>query len=77
MSSFGSMMMHTTGSHKFNIVLRMIAKKSNILINQYGIFDIYTKKKLGGETELSIFKNIKTKNHPNRKVWVHPIDRDI
>jgi len=54
-TSFGAFMLHTTGDNIFNIILRKKAKKKNLKLNQYGIYDIINNKKLAGETEQSIF----------------------
>lgn len=74
LGSFGAMMMHTTGSHQNNILLRMIAKRAGEKLNQYGVWD-KDNNQIGGATELSVYKGLKTKKWPDGKEWKHPKER--
>lgn len=53
---YGAALFYFTGSREHNIQLRTIAKKKGWKINEYGVFDIKSGKKLAGETEVSIYK---------------------
>jgi DNA polymerase (family 10) len=54
--SFGAALAFFTGSKQHNIRLREMAVKRGIKINEYGIFDVKTAKKLGGRHESDIYK---------------------
>lgn len=54
--SLGAALLYFTGSKEHNIRVRELAVKKNLKINEYGIFNIKTKKRLGGETEEEIYK---------------------
>lgn len=54
--SFGAALAYFTGSKQHNIRLREMAVKSGLKINEYGIFDVKTEKKLGGRHEGDIYK---------------------
>lgn len=54
--SFGAALAYFTGSKQHNIRLREMALKSGLKINEYGIFDVKTGKKLGGRHEGDIYK---------------------
>lgn len=53
-------LLYFTGSFEFNIEMRKNAKNNGYLLNEYGIFDKYTKKRIkkteGFSTEKDIFK---------------------
>jgi len=68
---FGGMLMHTTGPGRYNVHLRMIAKRAGGKANQYGVFD-KDGKQIGGETESSYYKALKSKKNPEGKEWKHP-----
>ncbi|MBI4743482.1 MAG: DNA polymerase/3'-5' exonuclease PolX [Actinobacteria bacterium] len=51
---YGSALQYFTGSKEHSIHLRDIAKKRGLKINEYGIFNVKTDKKLGGEREEDI-----------------------
>ncbi len=54
--SFGSAILHSTGSGKFNMGLRSFAKRKNLLLNQYGLIDRQTRQPVvDSSTELRIF----------------------
>ena len=71
--SFGSMLLHTTGPSQYNIYLRKLAKDQNLLLNQNGVFN--NKEQLAGETEVSCYKVLKSKQFPDGKEWKAPWDR--
>ncbi len=53
---YGAAMLYFTGSREHNIMLRTIAKKRGWKINEYGVFDVKTNKRLAGETEEGIYR---------------------
>lgn len=55
-ASFGAALAYFTGSRQHNIRLREMALKKGLRINEYGIFDVNTEKRLGGEQEADIYK---------------------
>lgn len=56
MESFGAALAYFTGSKAHNIRLREMAVKKSLKINEYGIFDTKTGKKIGGKDETDIYK---------------------
>lgn len=54
---YGSALFYFTGSKEHNIKLRITAKQWGWKMNDYGVFDIKTGKRLAGETELGIYKH--------------------
>lgn len=54
--SFGSALAYFTGSKAHNIRLREMAVRKGLKINEYGIFDVKTGRKLGGEKEEDVYK---------------------
>jgi len=54
--SFGAALAYFTGSKEHNIRLREMAVRKGLKINEYGIFDVKTEKKLGGERESDVYK---------------------
>lgn len=53
---YGAAMLYFTGSREHTIQLRTIAKKKGWKINEYGVFNSKTNKRLAGETEEGIYK---------------------
>ena len=53
---YGAAMLYFTGTKEHNIRLRTIAKRKGWKINEYGVFDNSTGKRIAGETEESIYK---------------------
>lgn len=53
---FGAALLYFTGSREHNVRLRELAVKKGMKINEYGIFDAKTHKRLGGDTEEQIYK---------------------
>jgi DNA polymerase (family 10) len=56
--SFGAAMQYFTGSKTHNIALRKIAQKKGLKINEYGVFDEKTEKRIAGKTEKEIYKTV-------------------
>ena len=54
-SDYGAQLMTRTGPKGSNMGNRVIAKKKGFKLNQYGLFDRKTGKKLAGKTEESIY----------------------
>lgn len=52
---YGAAMLYFTGSKEHNIKLRTMAKERGYKINEYGIFDNATGKRLAGETEEGMY----------------------
>lgn len=65
---FGSALLYFTGSREHVIWLRTLAKKKNWKINEYGLFDTRSGKRLAGDTEESIYHCLGMK-------WVAPEER--
>lgn len=53
---FGAQLMTRTGSANYNIGLRKKAREQGRILNQYGLFDKKTGRRLAGKTEASIYK---------------------
>ncbi|MEK7698745.1 MAG: DNA polymerase/3'-5' exonuclease PolX, partial [Nitrospirota bacterium] len=54
--SVGAALAYFTGSKAHNIRLREMAVKKGLKINEYGVFDVKTNKKIGGKNEADIYK---------------------
>jgi DNA polymerase (family 10) len=54
--SFGAALAYFTGSKEHNIRLREMAVKKGLKINEYGVFNVKTEKKLGGAREGDVYK---------------------
>ncbi len=54
--SFGAALAYFTGSKEHNIRLREMAVRKGLKINEYGIFDVTTEKKIGGKQEADIYR---------------------
>lgn len=54
--SFGAALLYFTGSKEHNIHIRKLAVKKGLKVNEYGIFNARTKKRIGGKTEEEIYK---------------------
>jgi len=57
-SSFGAAVQYFTGSKSHNVRLREIAIKKNFKLNEYGLFEIDTDKKVAGENEVEIYEKL-------------------
>lgn len=53
---YGAALLYFTGSKQFNVKLRTWAKAKGWKVNEYGVFDAKTEKKLAGKTEEEIFE---------------------
>ncbi|MBI5236432.1 MAG: DNA polymerase/3'-5' exonuclease PolX [Deltaproteobacteria bacterium] len=56
--SYGSAMQYFTGSKSHNVIIREMAKKKGLKINEYGVFDEKTGERLAGLTEADVYKQI-------------------
>lgn len=56
--SFGSALQYFTGSKEHNVLLRGLALKKNLKLNEYGLFSKETDEYLAGETEKEVYKKI-------------------
>jgi DNA polymerase (family 10) len=54
--SFGAALAYFTGSKAHNIRIREMAIKRGLKINEYGVFEVKTGKKIGGKNEMDIYK---------------------
>ncbi|NIM07472.1 MAG: hypothetical protein GTO55_11990, partial [Armatimonadetes bacterium] len=52
---FGAALLYFTGSKEHNVKLRELAVKRKLRINEYGIFNVKTEKRLGGKTEEEMY----------------------
>jgi len=59
--NFGSGLLYFTGDKQHNIWLRKIAIKKGYKLNEYGLFDKKTGKKVAGRTEKEIYKKLGVK----------------
>lgn len=55
---YGSALQYFTGSKDHSIKLRDLAKKKGLKISEYGIFDVKSDKRLGGNTEEEIYEKL-------------------
>ncbi|MBX9781760.1 MAG: type-X family DNA polymerase [Chitinophagaceae bacterium] len=65
---FGAALLYFTGSKEHNVKLRTIAKQRGYKINEYGIFDAVTNKRIAGETEEGMYAFLKLR-------YIKPEDR--
>lgn len=63
-NEYGSAMLYFTGSKEHTIKLRIIAKNKGYKINEYGLFDLPTGKRLAGETEEEMYHLLNLKYIP-------------
>lgn len=61
---YGAAMLYFTGSKEHNIKLRTIAKQRGYKINEYGLFEVSTNKRLAGETEEEMYRFLNLKYIP-------------
>ncbi len=54
--SFGAALQYFTGSKAHNVKLRELAIKRSLKINEYGVFDVKTDRRVAGESEEEIYK---------------------
>lgn len=55
-NSFGAALLYFTGNKEHNIELRTIARKKGWKINEYGVFEIKTGRRLAGADEAGIYQ---------------------
>lgn len=55
-ASYGAALCYFTGSKAHNIRLREMGVAAGLKINEYGIFDVATEKRLGGEKEEDLYR---------------------
>lgn len=53
--SFGAAVQYFTGSKQHNVKIRELAIKKGYKVNEYGVFDVKTDKRIGGETEKEVY----------------------
>jgi DNA polymerase (family X) len=56
--SFGAAMQYFTGSKEHNVVLRTIALKQGLTLNEYGLFTLEGSERVGGATEEEIYQRL-------------------
>jgi DNA polymerase (family X) len=61
---YGAALLYFTGSKEHNIKLRTIARDRGYKINEYGIFDALTNKRVAGETEEEMYQFLNLKYIP-------------
>lgn len=66
-NEYGAAMLYFTGSREHTIGLRTIAKAKDLKINEYGVYDNKTRKRLAGETEEGIYALLGLKYVPPEK----------
>jgi DNA polymerase (family 10) len=54
--SWGTALQYFTGSKHHNIKLREIAKEKGLKINEYGVFEVSSGKKIAGKTEEEVYR---------------------
>ena len=57
-NSYGAALQYFTGPKIFNIQNRVLAKNKGMKLNEYGLFNRETGKKLAGKHEKDIFKKL-------------------
>jgi DNA polymerase (family 10) len=68
--SYGSALLHSTGSGVFNMEMRTYARQKGMLLNQYGLFNVSTNRRVAGATEEQIFARLGMR-------WIPPEQRDV
>ncbi|OGS46119.1 MAG: hypothetical protein A2539_03255 [Elusimicrobia bacterium RIFOXYD2_FULL_34_15] len=63
-SEYGAALQYFTGSQQHNVALRGLAKDLGYKINEYGIFETKTNRKVGGVTEEEIYNKLGLKIMP-------------
>ncbi|KKK70589.1 hypothetical protein LCGC14_2922460, partial [marine sediment metagenome] len=56
--SYGSALQYFTGSKEHSVHLREIAKQKGLKLNEYGVFDAKTNRKLGGAAEEEMYSSL-------------------
>ena len=55
---WGAALQYFTGSKEHNIKLREIAKENGLKINEYGVFEVATGRRIAGETEEEVYQTL-------------------
>jgi len=63
-SSYGAALQYFTGSQNHNIKIRGLAQKRGLKINEYGVYDVKTNKRIAGEQEAEIYKMLNLPHIP-------------
>lgn len=58
LESFGAAMQYFTGSKEHNVVLRTIALKRGLTLNEYGLFTLEGNQRVAGESEEGIYERL-------------------
>jgi DNA polymerase (family X) len=58
--SWGAALNYATGSRDHNIKLRAEASKRGMLVNEFGIFEVATNRRIGGEDERDLYRLLET-----------------
>ncbi len=66
---YGAALQYFTGSKEHNVRLRELARKRNLKINEYGVFDMTTGERIAGETEESVYASLDLP-------WIPPVLRE-
>ena len=73
---YGAALLYFTGSKEHNIQLRSVAKKRGWKLNEYGVFDNKTGKKLAGKTEKEIYELLGIRFiPPEKRVGGHELNK--
>ncbi len=56
--SFGAAVQYFTGSKQHNVKIRELAIKKGYKVNEYGVFDVKTDKRICGETEEEVYNKL-------------------
>ena len=64
---FGAASLYFIGDKTFNIKLRKLALSKGYTLNEYGLYDLKTKKRIAGKSETQIFKILGMKYIPPEK----------
>ncbi len=54
--SYGAALVYFTGSKEHNVRIRELAKKTGLKINEYGVFEEKTEKKIAGKSEEDVYR---------------------
>jgi DNA polymerase (family 10) len=57
-SCYGAALIYFTGSKEHNIAIRRLALKKRLKVNEYGVFNIKTNKKIAGRSEEDVYRSI-------------------
>jgi DNA polymerase (family 10) len=57
-NSFGAALAYFTGSKTHNIRLREMAVRKGLKINEYGVFQVKTGRKIGGKNEADVYRSL-------------------